>query len=169
MTNFSFKKRYKSKKIPPAAGIDPKARKKSVLPIVLRMKTIGKTKKYVLPAAGMKNKTAPPGFTRFFRFAGLLPIGAGFAKRNDGPNARCRRKKMGFGVRFIQKTQAPQEVSARRRRKIFGHLGALYTKITLLGCIQERVSGAKHPQNPLKKSACGGLPTRPVIAVLYRI
>ena len=35
------------------------------------------------------------------------------------------------------------------------HLGALYTKITLLGCIQERVSGAKHPPN-LKISASGG-------------
>ena len=47
------------------------------------MKTIGKTKKYVLPAADMKNKTAPLGFTRFFRFAGLLPIGAGSVKRNN--------------------------------------------------------------------------------------
>ena len=72
------------------------------------MKTIGKTKKNVLSAAGMKNKTAPPGFTRFFRFAGLLPIGAGFAKRNDGPQCPPQAKKMGFGVRFIQKTQAPQ-------------------------------------------------------------
>ena len=72
------------------------------------------------------------------------------------PNARRRRKKLEFGVRFIQKTQAPQGGSAPAAGgKFFGHLGALYTKITLLGCIQERVSGAKHPPT-LKISASGG-------------
>ena len=66
MINFSFKKMYTSKKFPPAAGIDPTDKNVwsegtniFVLPIVLRMKTIGKTKKYVLPAAGMETKTAP--------------------------------------------------------------------------------------------------------------
>ena len=104
----------------------------------------------------MKNKTAPPGFTRFFRFAGLLPIGAGFAKRNDGPQCPPQAKKIwDLGCVLYKKHKPPRGVSARRRRKIFGHLGALYTKITLLGCIQERVSGAKHPPN-LKISASGG-------------
>ena len=147
---------YKSKKFPPAAGIDPKARKKPVLPIVLRMKTIGKTKKYVLPAAGMKNKTAPPGFTRFFRFAGLLPIGAGFAKRNDGPQCPPQAKKIGIWGAFYTKNTSPPGGSAPAAGgKFLGIWGALYTKITLLGCIQERVSGAKHPPN-LKISASGG-------------
>jgi hypothetical protein len=70
-------------------------------------------------------------FTRFFRFAELLPIGAGSAKRNNVHNTR-------------------------RRRDFFWDLGAFYTKITLLERIQERVSGVKHPQIQKKKSACGG-------------
>ena len=62
----------------------------------------------------------------------------------------------GFGVRFIQKNTSLQGGSARRRRKFLGIWGALYTKITLLGCIQERVSGAKHPPKSSKFSASGG-------------
>ena len=118
-----------------------------------------KLKKYVLSAAGMKNKTAPPGFTRFFRFAGLLPIGAGFAKRNDGPQCPPQaKKKKGFEVRFIQKNTSPQGGSAPAAGgKFLGIWGALYTKITLLGCIQERVSGAKHPPKSSKISASGGI------------
>ena len=97
----------------------------------------------------MKNKTAPPGFTRFFRFAGLLPIGAGFAKRNDGPQCPPQAKKIGIWGAFYTKNTSPPGGSAPAAGgNFFGHLGALYTKITLLGCIQERVSGAKHPPNP---------------------
>ena len=115
-----------------------------------------KLKKYVLPAAGMKNKTAPPGFTRFFRFAGLLPIGAGFAKRNDGPQCPPQAKKIGIWGAFYTKNTSPPGGSAPAAGgKFLGIWGALYTKITLLGCIQERVSGAKHPPN-LKISASGG-------------
>ena len=63
---------------------------------------------------------------------------------------------LGFGVRFIQKTRAPQGGSARAAGGNFlGIWGALYTKTTLLGRIQERVSGAKHPQI-LKIFASGG-------------
>ena len=136
-----------------------KARKKSVLRIVLRMKTIGKTKKMFCPPQAWKMKPLRPMWVHeiFFRFAGLLPIGSGSAKRNDGPQCPPQAKIFGDLVRFIQKTRAPQGVSARRRRKIFGHLGALYTKITLLGCIQERVSGAKHPPKSSKFSASGGI------------
>ena len=51
------------------------------------------------------------GFTRFFRFAGLLPIGVGSAKRNDGRQCAPQAKKMGgFGERFVQKTRAPRRV-----------------------------------------------------------
>ena len=62
----SYKKRYTFFLNPPAAGVDTtdknvwsEGTKNCVLPIVLRMKTIGKTKKYVFSAAGMETKTAP--------------------------------------------------------------------------------------------------------------
>ena len=60
----------------------------------------------------MKNKTAPPGFTRFFRFAGLLPIGAGFAKRNDGPQCPPQAKKIGIWGAFYTKNTSPPGGSA---------------------------------------------------------
>ena len=88
--NVSFKKGYTSQNFPPAAGLAHRQkcligrREKYVLRIVLRMKTIGKTKHCVLPAADVKNNETAPhnaGSRDFVRLAGLLPIGAGSAKR----------------------------------------------------------------------------------------
>ena len=118
-----------------------------------------KTKKYVLPAAGMETKTAPrnAGSRDVSRFARLLPIGAGFAKRNDDPHCPPQAKIFGGleGVLY-KKHKAPRGVAPAAGGKFLGIWGALYTKITLLGCIQERVSGAKHPPKSSKFSASGG-------------
>ena len=67
------------------------------------------------------------------------------------PNARRRRKKFGIlGGVLYKKHEPPGGSAPAAGGKFLGIWGALYTKITLLGCIQERVSGAKHPQNPQK-------------------
>ena len=114
--------------------------------------------KNVLSAAGMKNKTAQhnAGSRDFFRFAGLLPIGAGFAKRNDAPQCPPQAKNFwDLGGVLYKKHEPPGGSAPAAGGKILGIWGALYTKITLLGCIQDRVSDAKHPPN-LKISASGG-------------
>ena len=99
----------------------------------------------------MKNKTAPPGFTRFFSFCGAPTYRSRLRKTKRWPQCPPQAKKnWDLGCVLYKKHKPPRGVSARRRLKFFGHLGALYTKITLLGCIQERVSGAKHPPNPKK-------------------
>ena len=99
----------------------------------------------------METKTAPhnAGSRDVSRFARLLPIGAGFAKRNDDPHCPPQAKFFGGleGVLY-KKHKAPKGVAPAAGGKFLGIWGALYTKITLLGCIQERVSGAKQPQNP---------------------
>ena len=101
----------------------------------------------------METKTAPhnAGSRDVSRFARLLPIGAGFAKRNDDPHCPPQAKFFGGleGVLY-KKHKAPRGVAPAAGGKFLGIWGALYTKITLLGCIQERVSGAKQPQNPQK-------------------
>ena len=99
----------------------------------------------------MKNKTAPPGFTRFFRFAGLLPIGAGFAKRNDGPQCPPQAKKnWDLGCVLYKKHKPPRGVSARRRRKIFGHLGGVVHKNHVAGMHSGTCFWRKTPPKILK-------------------
>ena len=118
-----------------------------------------KLKKYVLPAAGIKTKTAPhnAGSRDCFRFAGLLPIGAGSAKRNDGPQCPPQAKKIwDLGGVLYKKHEPPGGSAPAADGNFLAIWGALYTKITLLGCIQERVSDAKHPPKSSKFSASGG-------------
>ena len=103
------------------------------------METIGKTKQCVLPAADVKYKTSlhnAMGFTRIFRFAGLLPIGAGSAKRNDGPQCLQQAIFGGFGGAFYTKITSPQGSMPAAGGNFWRIWGALYTKTTLLKCIQ---------------------------------
>ena len=50
----------------------------------------------------------------------------------------------GFGGTFCTKITIPQGGQRPPQAENFGTLGTFYTKITLLECIQERASGAKH-------------------------
>ena len=123
------------------------------------MKTIGKTKIicFARRRHEKENRSVQCGFMRFFRFAELLPIGAGSAKRNDGPQCPPQAKFLGdLGCVLYKKTRAFRGAALAAGRHFLGIWGALYTKITLLGCIQERVSGAKHPPKSSKFSASGG-------------
>ena len=120
------------------------------------MKTIGKTKKYVLPAAGMKNKTAPPGFTRFFRFAGLLPIGAGFAKRNDGPQCPPQAKKnWDLGCVLYKKHKPPRGSAPAAGGNFLGIWGDVLHKNHVAGVHSGTCFWRKTPPKSSKISACG--------------
>ena len=108
----------------------------------------------------MKNKTAPPGFTRFFRFAGLLPIGAGFAKRNDGPQCPPQAKKIGIWGAFYTKNTSPPPPPPRGgqpppRAEFFLAFGGVVHKTHVAGLISGVFFGRKTPPN-LKISASGG-------------
>ena len=107
----------------------------------------------------MKNKTAQhnAGSRDFFSFCGAPTYRSRLCKNEMmAPNARRRRKIFGIlGGVLYKKHEPPGGSAPAAGGKFLGIWGALYTKITLLGCIQERVSGAKHPPN-LKISASGG-------------
>ena len=73
------------------------------------------------------------------------------------PNARRRRIFFGIWGAFYTKNTSPPGGSAPAAGgKFLGIWGGVVHKITLLGCIQERVSGAKHPPKSSKISASGG-------------
>ena len=66
-----------------------------------------------------------------------------------------------LGGVLYKKHEPPRGSAPAAGGKFLGIWGALYTKITLLGCIQERVSGAKHPPKSSKFSASGGILRKP--------
>ena len=106
----------------------------------------------------MKNKTAPHnacGFTRFFRFAGLLPIGASSAKRNGGPQCLQQAVLGGFGG-VLYKNHEPPGVSARRRRKFLEDLGGVVHKNHVTEVHSGTCFRRKTPPKSSKISACGG-------------
>ena len=118
----------------------------------------------------METKTAPhnAGSRDVSRFARLLPIGAGFAKRNDDPHCPPQAKFFGGleGVLY-KKHKAPRGVAPAAGGNFLGIWGALYTKITLLDAFRN-VFLVQNALNPPKIRPAAG-PTRPGIAVLYHI
>ena len=92
----------------------------------------------------------------FFRFAGLLPIGAGSAKRNDGPQCPPQANFFWDLGGVLYKNTSPHRVSARRRRNFFEHLGGVVHKNHVAGMHSGTCFWRKTPPKSSKISASGG-------------
>ena len=122
------------------------------------MKTIGKTKIicFARRRHEKENRSVQCGFMRFFRFAELLPIGAGSAKRNDGPQCPPQANFFGDLGCVLYKKHGPSGGQRPPQAEIFGHLGGVVHKNHVAGMHSGTCFWRKTPPKSSKFSASGG-------------